>query len=612
MPKILGISAFYHDSAASLLIDGEIVAAAQEERFSRIKHDERFPSEAIRFCLRSAGIFGSELDAIVFYEKPFLKFERILETYLSIAPRGFTSFRKFMPNWLGNKLFQKSEIVSKLEEIDPSVDWRKKLLFSEHHLSHAASAFFPSPFEEALVVTIDGVGEFATTTVAIGHKNKLEIKKEIQFPHSIGLLYSAFTYFLGFKVNSGEYKVMGLAPYGKPIYAELILKEIIDQKPDGSFRLNMSYFDYCVGETMTNLRFSQLFKMVRRAPEEPLTQQHMDMAASIQFVLEEVLLKLIRSIWTEFPMKNLCMAGGVALNCVANGKLLRAGIFERIWVQPAAGDAGGSLGAAYVGHHLFFGVERSEGNNLDRMKGTYLGPSYSDQDVAKELTALGAVLHTKTESQIQDLTVAALTEGKVVGWHQGAMEFGPRSLGARSILGDPRNPMMQKNLNLKTKFRESFRPFAPAVLREKCEEWFDLGVDSPYMLFVAEVARKHRVAPTKDTNKLTGIELLKQVRSTIPSVTHVDFSARIQTVDGVTNSKFHTLLKVFFEKTGVPILINTSFNIRGEPIVCSPTDSYRCFMGTDIDVLVIENNILYKGEQPLDKLKDYRRDFELD
>lgn len=611
MSKILGISALYHDSAAALLIDGDVAAAAQEERFTRIKHDERFPMHSIRFCLEKAKIAPRELDHVVFYEKPLIKFERLLETYLRFAPRGFDSFRKAMPIWLAKKIFQKSEMIEKFRELDPDVDWGKKILFSEHHLSHAASAFFPSPFEEALVLTMDGVGEHATTSVAIGKGNDIRIVKEIHFPHSIGLLYSAFTYFLGFKVNSGEYKVMGLAPYGRPNYVDKIFKHLVDLKEDGSFRLNMKYFEYCTGSTMTNQRFAELFQMPKRTPEQQLKQEHMDMAASIQAATEEMVFRLAESLRKEFGQKNLCLAGGVALNCVANGKLLQKKTFDGIWIQPAAGDAGGSLGAAYVAHHLYLGQPRKV-STKDKMKGSYLGPSFTTTEVEARLRKVGAVFHTKSEEEILDLCVKALASEQAVGWHQGPMEFGPRALGGRSILGDARSPTMQTVLNLKVKYRESFRPFAPVVLRENVSDWFDLDEDSPYMLLVANVKDQHRKKLSTQEEGLFGIEKLKIPRSSIPAVTHVDYSARIQTVHADTNPKFYSLLKKFQKTTGTPVLVNTSFNVRGEPIVCTPEDSYRCFMGTDIEVLVVENCILYKHEQPSHMKQDYKDRFELD
>lgn len=611
MPKILGISAFYHDSAASLLVDGEIVSAAQEERFSRIKHDASFPTNAINFCLDKGNISFSELDQVIFYEKPLVKFERLLETYLRFAPKGFNSFRKAMPLWLEKKLFQKSEIINSMRELDPNVEWRKRILFSEHHLSHAASAFYPSPFEEALVLTMDGVGEYATTSVAIGKGNELKVVKEIHFPHSIGLLYSAFTYFLGFKVNSGEYKVMGLAPFGDPVYLDKILTKLIDLKDDGSFRLNMEYFDYCVGATMTNRRFDELFKMPRRTPEQNFNKHHMDIAASIQAATEQIILRLIDSLRKEFTQKNLCLAGGVALNCVVNGKILQEKLFDRVWIQPAAGDAGSSLGAAYVAHHQFLSQPRTI-SVKDKMKGSYLGPSYSNAEVENRLKNLGAVFHIETEEKLLEICVNALDSGLAIGWHQGSMEFGPRALGGRSILGDARSPEMQKILNIKIKNRESFRPFAPIILNEKAAEWFELYEDSPYMLLVAKIQKKYRKQLSKEEASITGIEKLDIIRSSIPAVTHVDYSSRIQTVHRNTNPRLHSLLEKFELKTGVPILVNTSFNVRGEPIVCSPEDSYRCFMGTDIEILVIENCVLYKNEQVAKLENQHKERFELD
>ncbi len=611
MQTILGISAYYHDSAAVLLVNGEIVAAAQEERFTRKKHDESFPINSIRFCLETLKLDASAIDAVVFYEKPFLKFERILETYLRFAPIGFNSFRKFIPQWIGGKIFQKQELLNSFAEIDSSVDWRKKLIFSEHHLSHAASAFFASPFQEALVLTLDGVGEYATTSVAIGRGNSLEIVKEIHFPSSIGLLYSAFTYFLGFKVNSGEYKVMGLAPYGKPKYADTILSELVGQKEDGSFHLNLKYFDYCVGEKMTNDHFSKLFQMKKREPEEVLTQEHMDLAASVQSALETIVLNILKPLKAEFQLENLCLAGGVALNCVANGRIIREKLFKNLWVQPAAGDAGGALGAALVAHHLYFGNSRAEKLTKDKMRGNYLGPSFSNEEVISRLKALGAVFHSLNQTEILDQSVTSLMNGKILAWHKGSMEFGPRSLGARSILADARSSTMQKTLNIKTKNRESFRPFAPAILSECCSDWFNLSIDSPYMLIVSELLEKHRLQ-TAEEKFAVGLDRLKIQRSVVPAVTHVDYSARIQTVHPETNPAFYSLLKLFYERTGVPILVNTSFNVRGEPIVCTPEDSYRCFMGTEIDVLVIEDNILFKEEQPFVNRSNYMNSFELD
>ncbi len=595
--RILGISAFYHDSAAALLRGGEIIAAAQEERFTRRKHDARFPVHAIRYCLAEEGIPLDAVDWIVFYEKPFLKFERLLETYLAFAPRGLRSFQMAMPLWLREKLFQKTLLRGELRGIGgQSTDWERKLLFAEHHLSHAASAFFPSPFEEAAVLTMDGVGEWATTSLAEGRGNRLAIAREIHFPHSLGLLYSAFTYYTGFKVNSGEYKVMGLAPYGEPRYAPLILEHLIDLKPDGSFRLNLDYFDYCTGLTMTNRAFDALFGGPPRKPEEPLTQRHMDLAASVQAVIEEAMLRMTRSIAAETGARNLCLAGGVALNCVANGKIHRDGRFRNIWIQPAAGDAGGALGAALVAHYLHQEQPRAAGS--DRMQGAYLGPAYSQQETEARLRKAGARFTVLADRELLDAAVDALVEEKAVGWFQGRMEYGPRALGARSILADARSPRMQSTLNRKVKFRESFRPFAPSVLREKLGEWFDLDTDSPYMLLVADVAASRRVALPPEAAVLTGIDKLQQPRSVIPAVTHVDHSARIQTVHRETNPRYHALLTAFEARTGCPVLVNTSFNVRGEPVVCTPEDALACFLSTGIDVLVAGNCLLRKEEQP--------------
>lgn len=607
----LGLSAYYHDSAACLLRDGEIVAAAQEERFSRKKHDARFPLNALNYCLAEAGIALRQVDQVAFYDKPFLKFERLLETYHAFAPRGFTSFRMAMPLWLREKLFQKDLLTKELKTIEPGVKWTERLLFSEHHLSHAASAFFPSPFDEALVLTMDGVGEWTTTSAAIGRGNRLEIFKEIHFPHSLGLLYSAFTYYLGFKVNSGEYKVMGLAPYGEPKYAQTILDHLIDLKPDGSYRLDQSYFDYCTGLTMTNAKFDALFGAPPRKPEEPLTQREMDLAASLQVVTEEAVLRMTRALHVETGIDKLCLAGGVALNCVANGKVLRDGRFKRIWIQPAAGDAGGALGAALAAHHLFREQPRAPGTGRDRMCGSYLGPVFEQADIEARLTKAGAKFSVLGDDELIDHTAGLLASEHVVGWFQGRMEFGPRALGGRSILGDPRSPQMQSVLNLKIKYRESFRPFAPSVLREHVSDWFELDQDSPYMLIVADVAKRHRVETDADQG-LFGIEKLKVPRSAIPAVTHVDYSARIQTVHADTNPRYHALISSFYDKTGCPVLINTSFNVRGEPIVCTPEDAFRCLMGTDMDALVIENCVLRKDEQDPKLRLDYKNAFELD
>ena len=612
--KILGISAYYHDAAAALIIDGEIVAAAQEERFTRTKHDPGFPAHAVRFCLDFAGLKPADLDYVAFYDKPFLKFERLLETYLAFAPRGFTSFRQALPLWIKEKLFQKRMLVKQLgTALDPAVDWNDKLLFSEHHLSHAASAFYPSPFEKAAILTMDGVGEWTTTSLAHGNGNSLEVLKEIHFPHSLGLLYSAFTYYTGFKVNSGEYKVMGLAPYGEPRYAKAIREHLIDIKDDGSFRINLEYFDYCTGLRMTNERFDALFGGPPRSPESRLGQKEMDLAASVQAVTEEVVLKLASSVAKETGERNLCLAGGVALNCVANGKLLRTGAFDRIWIQPAAGDAGGALGAALGAYHMFKGgPRRVAGAGRDTMKGGYLGPVFDTATICEQLTAAGAVYEILDDDAIVDRCARALASGMAIGWHQGRMEFGPRALGARSVLGDPRSPTMQKLLNLKVKFRESFRPFAPSVLRENVPEWFDLDADSPYMLLVADVRPEHRIAMTPEQQALFGIDKLNVPRSSIPAVTHVDYSARIQTVHADTNPRYHALISRFRDLTGCPIVVNTSFNVRGEPIVCTPEDSFKCFMGTDIEVLAVGNAYLEKSRQPEHLKTRYEEHFALD
>ncbi len=613
MKSILGISAFYHDSAAALVVDGKIVSAAQEERFSRKKHDPRYPYNAVEFVLNHSKLKLNEIDYIVFFEKPFLKFERLLETYLAFAPKGFASFSMSMPIWLREKLFQKKFLFDKLKQHDKNFNDINKLHFSEHHYSHAASAFYPSPFNEAVVLTLDGVGEWATTTVAIGKNNKLEMIKEIHFPHSIGLLYSAFTYYTGFKVNSGEYKVMGLAPYGEPKYKDIILKELIDLKDDGSFRLNMKYFNYATGLTMTNEKFSKLFgKNVRDPEKELLTQFHMDIASSIQAVTEEIVLKLTTSISKETNIKNLCMAGGVALNCVANGKILKKNIFKNIWFQPAAGDAGGSLGAALAFWYNELGNKRIAVTNGDEMKGSYLGPSFSDSEIENTLKNLGAQYEKKNDDNLIDTIANELKDKKTVGWFQGRMEFGPRALGARSIIADPRSEKMQKQLNLKVKFRESFRPFAPSVLREDVNQWFDLEIDSPYMLLVADVKKNIQI-PMSDRDKgLFGIEKLNVKRSSIPAVTHVDYSARIQTVHKETNLKYYKLINKFKEITGCSLLVNTSFNVRGEPIVCTIEDAFKCFMGTDLDILACGNFILYKNSQNKNLIEDYKNRFEKD
>ena len=607
--RVLGLSAFYHDSAAAIVADGVILAAAQEERFTRRKHDPGFPTQALRYCLEAAG--GAEgVDRVVFYEKPFLKFERLIETYLAFAPRGFASFRKAMPLWIGEKLFQKDMLIKALKAVDPRLAERDKLRFAEHHHSHAASVFYPSRFTEAVVLTMDGVGEWATTSLAIGRGGTLGIEKEIHFPHSLGLLYSAFTYYTGFKVNSGEYKVMGLAPYGEPVYALTILDHLIDLKADGSFRLDLSYFDYCTGFTMTNAKFDALFGGPPRQPEQQLAQRHMDLAASVQAVTEEVVLRLTRAAAKETGIRNLCLAGGVALNCVANGKILRDGHFDEVFIQPAAGDAGGALGAALTGYYE--GGRERPLNGHDAMQGSYLGPAYGQADVEGRLAGAGAVYESLDDDALIERTARALAEGKAVGWHQGRMEFGPRALGNRSILGDPRSPTMQRILNLKVKYRESFRPFAPAVLREDVDAWFDLQRDSPYMLLVADVKAEHCRAMSEAERGLFGIDKLNVPRSSIPAVTHVDYSARIQTVHRETNPRFHALLSRFKALTGCPILVNTSFNVRGEPIVATPEDAFRCFMGCDLDVLAVGNCLLRKDEQDAALAKDYKDAFALD
>ena len=610
--RVLGISAFYHDSAAALIEDGHLVGAAQEERFTRKKHDSGFPQNAVQYCLDSADIKLGDVDYVAFYDKPFLKFERLLETYLAYAPRGFNSFRMAMPLWLKEKLFQKTLLRDEMKRWQPDFDWQKRLLFGEHHQSHAASAFFPSPYQEAAVLCMDGVGEWATTSLGWGQGNKLEMLKEIHFPHSLGLLYSAFTYYTGFKVNSGEYKVMGLAPYGEPRFKDTILSNIVDLKEDGTFRLDQTYFDYCTGLRMTNEKFGALFGGKARKPDELLTQHHMDLAASVQAVTEEIVLRLARSVKKETGAKNICLAGGVALNCVANGKLLRENLFDGIWVQPAAGDAGGAVGAAFAAYHGYLGQSRKLNGHLDGMTGSYLGPEYSDDEVARRLTAAGARFTQLTREQTIEQTAQALADEKAVGWMQGRMEFGPRSLGARSILGDARSPSMQKTLNLKVKYRESFRPFAPAVLREDVGQYFDIKTDSPYMLMVAPVNEDRRRAMSVAEEALFGIDKLNVPRSDIPAVTHVDYSARIQTVHKETNAAFHDLLESFKAKTGYSVVVNTSFNVRGEPIVCTPEDAFRCFMGSEIEVLVIGNCFLKKEDQDPALKLDYKNAFELD
>lgn len=610
---VLGISAFYHDSAAALIRDGEILAAAQEERFTRKKHDPDFPAQAIAYCLKEAGVDPAAVDRVVFYEKPFLKFERLIETYLAFAPEGFGSFRKSMPLWIGEKLFQRDLLLRELKAIDPALGDKAKLRFSEHHFSHAASAYYPSPFQSAVVLTMDGVGEWATTSAAIGEGANLKITKEIHFPHSLGLLYSALTYYTGFKVNSGEYKVMGLAPYGEPTFAKLILDHLIDVKDDGSFRLNQDYFGYCTGLTMTNARFDALFGGPPRRASEPLEQRHMDLAASVQAVTEEVVLRLTRSLAAETGLRNLCLAGGVALNCVANGKVLRDGRYDEIFVQPAAGDAGGALGAALA---VYFeenqGVAVKNAKRPDAMHGSYLGPGYAQGEIEARLTAAGAVFTVVDDEQLIEKTAAALAAGQAVGWHQGRMEFGPRALGNRSILGDPRSPTMQKALNLKVKYRESFRPFAPSVLREKVADWFELNADSPYMLMVAPVKSERCRKMSEVELALFGIDKLNVQRSDIPAVTHVDYSARVQTVHAETNARYHALIMRFEALTGCPVLINTSFNVRGEPIVNTPEDAFRCFMGSEIEYLAVGNCVLVKERQDPALKLDYKNAFELD
>lgn len=610
--RLLGISAFYHDSAAALIEDGRIIAAAQEERFTRRKHDAGFPSHAIRYCLDAGKVELDEIDHVVFFEKPLIKFERLLETYLANAPRGFQSFRMAVPLWLKERLFQKPKLEKALTAFSRSGKADGKLLFAEHHQSHAASAFFPSPFEEAVVLTMDGVGEWATTSVAIGRGNTLEPVREIHWPHSIGLLYSAFTYYTGFKVNSGEYKVMGLAPYGSPTYADQIFENIIDLKEDGSFWLDQSYFNYATGLTMTSRKFHDLFGGPPRNPETPLTQRHMDLAASVQRVTEEIVLRITRNLATTFQIENFSLAGGVALNCVANGKVLRDGFFKHIWVQPAAGDAGGAVGAALAAYHQHLGRARRTNGALDGMQGSYLGPEFSQTEIEERLAAAGAKFTVIDEPELLERTCDALEAGHAVGWFQGRMEFGPRALGARSILGDPRNPEMQKMLNLKIKYRESFRPFAPSVLREDVTDYFELDADSPYMLLVANVKRNRCRPMTAEHEHLFGIDKLNVARSDIPAVTHVDYSARIQTVHAETNPRYHALLSTFKRRTDCAVLVNTSFNVRGEPIVCTPEDAFRCFMGTEMDTLVIGNAMLRKGEQPQHLAEDYKNKFEAD
>ncbi len=609
--RILGISAYYHDSAAALVADGRIVAAAQEERFSRRKHDSGFPAQAARYCLAEAGISGRQLDGVVFYDKPLPKFERILETYFAFAPHGWRSFATGLPVWIKEKLFQKRMLLNELAAIDDGAAWEEKLLFSEHHVSHAASAFYPSPFHRAAILTMDGVGEWATTSLALGNGDQLQILKEIHFPHSLGLLYSAFTYYTGFKVNSGEYKVMGLAPYGEPRYADVIRDHLVDVKPDGSFRLNMEYFNYATGLTMTNAKFDALFGGPPRQPETPISQREMDIAASIQLVTEEIVLKLARHVVTETGERALCLAGGVALNCVANGKLLRQGVVDHLWIQPAAGDAGGAVGAALAAYHLWAKRPRRVLAE-DAMQGSYLGPAFTQEEIESRLAACGAVFETLDDATLIDRCAQGLAEGLALGWHQGRMEFGPRALGNRSILGDARSPTMQKVLNLKVKYRESFRPFAPSVLAEEAGEWFELETASPYMLLVAPVREEKRIPMTDEQQRLFGIDKLNVPRSEIPAVTHVDYSARIQTVDRKKNPRYHALISRFKELSGCPVIVNTSFNIRGEPIVCTPEDAFRCFMGTELDLLAVGNCLLRKDRQDPSLRQDYRHRFSLD
>lgn len=610
---LLGISAFYHDSAACLIKNGEIIAAVQEERFTRKKHDKSFPSNAIEYCIKEAGISSADIHNIVFFEKPFLKFERLLETYLAFAPKGFKSFAAAMPIWIKDKLFQKSTLVRELEAIlGNDIDWRGRLLFSEHHLSHAASAFYPSPFERAAVLTLDGVGEWTTTSFALGNGRDLKVIKEIHFPHSLGLLYSAFTYYTGFKVNSGEYKVMGLAPYGNPKYADLIREKLISVAEDGSFQLDMSYFNYATGLTMTSKKFDALFGGPPRTSESDLTQREMDLAASIQKVTEDIIVQIAKNIAKETGEKNLCLAGGVALNCVANGILLRKNIFDNIWVQPAAGDAGGALGAALSAWHLHHKVERNIPTSSDSMKGSFLGPEFSDEEIETELNISGAVYKKLSDNDLVEVIASSLSKEKAVGLMNGRMEFGPRALGCRSIIADPRSPLMQKQLNLKVKYRESFRPFAPSILIEDVNEWFELNTDSPYMLLVANVQKDKRLAMTPQEEALFGIDKLNIPRSSVPAITHVDFSARVQTVHKDTNSRYHSIISRFKEKTGCPLVVNTSFNVRGEPIVCTPTDAFKCFMGTQLDILAIGNYLLIKEEQNSDLKLNYKDRYELD
>ena len=610
---ILGISAFYHDSAACIVRDGEILAAAQEERFTRIKHDARFPHHAIEYCLREAKISSKDLDSVVFYEKPFIKFERLIETYLAFAPKGFRSFAAAMPLWIKEKLFQKSILIKELNKtLGKSDNWGDKILFSEHHLSHAASAYYPSPFQSAAVLTLDGVGEWTSTSVAIGKGENLKIHKEIHFPHSLGLLYSAFTYYTGFKVNSGEYKVMGLAPYGEPRYVDLIKDNLIQLENDGSFQLDMSYFAYATDLKMTTKKFNKLFGGPPRDPEGTLTQREMDLAASIQKVTEEVVIKIAQNISEETGEKNLCLAGGVALNCVSNGVLIREKIFDNVWIQPAAGDAGGAIGAALSACYLHYDTKRTVSLNTDSMQGSFLGPSFTDKEILAELKSCGAKFHKYSTSDIVEKVATALDQGSAVGWMQGRLEFGPRALGGRSIIADPRSSSMQKQLNLKVKYRESFRPFAPSILEEEVENWFEHDTESPYMLIVADIRKDKQLEMTEHDRALFGIEKLNVKRSSVPAITHVDYSARIQTVSKSSNPKYHALISKFFEKTGCPIVVNTSFNVRGEPIVCTPKDAFKCFMGTELDVLAVGNYLLFKSEQDHNLKETYEDRYDLD
>jgi carbamoyltransferase len=610
--RTLGISAFYHDSAAAYVEDGLVVAAAQEERFTRRKQDPSFPGHAVRYCLDEAGVGLDELDAVVFYERPGLKFERLASTYLAFAPRGWESFRHAAPEWLGGKRRQDRILLRELGALGRGKLEPSKLRFAEHHVSHAASAYYPSPFEDAVVLTVDGVGEWATTTAALGKGGELTMLKELRFPHSVGLLYAAFTYYTGFRVNSGEYKVMGLAPYGEPRYAQLIYEHLVDVKPDGSLRLNQDYFDYCTGLTMTNARFDEVFGGPPRRPETLLTQRDMDLAASVQAVTDDVLLRMTRALADETGERNLCLAGGVALNCVANGKILRDGRFDELWIQPAAGDAGGAVGAALLGHHLLGGAPRQAPSGGDAMRGSYLGPEFPQAEIERRLAALGARFAVLDEDDALEATVDALVDGQAVGWFSGRMEFGPRALGNRSILGDPRSRSMQKQLNLKIKYREGFRPFAPSVLAEDVAEWFELDEASPYMLLVADVREERRLPLPDGYDELRGLDKLNVPRSELPAVTHVDFSARIQTVHEETNPRYHALLGRFKERTGCGVLVNTSFNVRGEPIVCTPEDAWRCFMGTELDLLVVGNCVVRKAEQDPALRRDYTSQFALD